>query len=299
MNLNKPKRLQIGDTIGIIAPSGNVNIEKIMQAKSYFEKAGYKVKLGKNIEKCQKYLAGTDEERLEDLHNAFLDKEINAIICARGGYGALRLISKIDYNVIKNNPKIFCGYSDITILNAMFLKRANLISFSGAMAQSDFADENINDFTKKEFFKSLSGENNQITPETPIVYNSGDTKGILFGGNLATITSLCGVDFIPDEKFIFFAEDLNEPVYKIDRYFRQLLNIQKFKENITGIILGDFLDIDNQEYFDNLFKELAEELKIPIIGGFPISHSDRKTSIPYGAVAQLNNNSLIISSYTI
>ena len=131
MNLIKPKQLKIGDKITIIAPSGTVDINLINKAKTYFENKGFKVDFGKNINNKSDYLAGSDKDRIEDLHNAFKDKDTKAIICARGGYGALRLLDKIDYEIIKNNPKIFCGYSDITLLNAIFLKRANLITFSG------------------------------------------------------------------------------------------------------------------------------------------------------------------------
>ena len=152
MNLIKPKNLKIGDTIAIIAPSGEVNIEKINSAVKYFESKGYNVKLGNNLTKCKNYLAGSDTERAEDLNNAFLDEEVNAIICARGGYGAIRLLDKINYDVIKNNPKIFCGYSDITALSAIILKNTGLINFSGPMAQSDFSND-INTFTENKFFE--------------------------------------------------------------------------------------------------------------------------------------------------
>lgn len=290
MNLIKPKKLKKGDTIAIIATSGNVNIEKIQKGIEYFQNKGYKIKLGKNIEKSFRYMAGTDEERLEDLHNAFLDKEIDAIICARGGYGAIRLIDKIDYSIVKNNPKIFCGYSDITALSSMFLTKANLITFSGPMVQSDFShNREINKFTEESFFDTVTQNNCQIRPNNLITYKNGDAEGILWGGNLATIVSLCGKDFIPDREFIFFAEDLNEPVYKIDKYFRQLLNIQKFRKNIQAIILGDFLDIDNSKWLEDLFKEIAKELDIPTVGGFPISHTESKATIPYGGYAKLKD----------
>ena len=128
---------------------------------------------------------------------------------------------------------------------------------------------------------------------------SGNAKGILFGGNLSTLTSLCGIDFIPDEDFILFAEDLNEPVYKIDRYFSQLLNIKQFKQNIKAIILGDFLDIDNKDYFDDFFNNLAKELSIPIISGFPISHGIKKVTVPYGATATLENSLLRIDNFMV
>jgi muramoyltetrapeptide carboxypeptidase len=298
MNLIKPNQLKIGDKITIIAPSGPVNIDIINKAKEYFENKGYKVEFGKNLNKKCDYLAGSDKDRLEDLHNAFKDIETKAIICARGGYGALRLLDKIDYEIIKNNPKIFCGYSDITLLNAMFLKRANLITFSGPMAQSDFGAD-IDTFTEKSFFNTVSNNICTIKPNNPIAYLDGNAQGILFGGNLASLSSLCGIEFVPNEDFIFFAEDLNEPVYKIDRYFTQLLSIPAFKKNIKAIILGDFLDIDNQNYFDNYFENLGKELNIPIISGYPISHSKMKATVPYGAYCELKDNTLEIKDYFV
>lgn len=299
MNLIKPNKLQIGDTIGIIAPAGEVNIEKIHKAKKYLESIGYKVKLGSNIDKTNNYLAGSDDERAYDLNNAFADPEIKAIICARGGYGSIRLLDKIDYKVIKNNPKIFCGYSDITALSAFILKNTGLITFSGAMIQSDFASEELNDFTSSCFFNALCGNEITLTPQDPVVFSNGNANGLLFGGNLSTLTSLCGIDFIPDKDFIFFAEDLNEPVYKIDRYFTQLLNIKDFKQHIKAVILGDFLDIDNNKYFEDLFENLAKELNIPIISGYPISHSSKKATVPYGASAALENCTLKIKDFTV
>lgn len=299
MNLIKPKKLNLGDTIAIIATSGNIDTDKIKKAKKYFEGKGYKVKLGKNIEKSYRYLAGSDADRLEDLHEAFSDNEVSAIICARGGYGAIRLINKIDYDLIKNNPKIFCGFSDITALNAMFLKRSSLITFSGPMAQSDFSIDPIDRFTEKDFFDTLTKEHIEIKPIIKNIYKKGEANGILFGGNLATLTSICGQDFIPDEPFIFFTEDLNEETYKIDRYFTQLLNIEHFRDNIRAIILGEFLEVDNNIYLDEYFSELAAELNIPTIKGFPITHGQSKTTVPYGAAAQLKNDILKIKSFTI
>jgi len=299
MNIIKPKKLKKGDTIGIIAPCGKIDNDKIHNAVKYFETLGYNVKLGKNIKKQLRYLAGSDEERLEDFHYAFLDKEIDAIICARGGYGAIRLINKIDFELIRSNPKIFCGYSDITALSAMILKKSGLITFSAPMAQSDFSCQNINEFTQNSFFNVLTRNTFEIKPETCKVYNPGEAEGISFGGNLATIVSLCGQDFIPDENFIFFAEDLNEPVYKIDKYFTQLLNIKKFRKNLSGIILGDFLDTDEPKFLEEFFTELSKELNIPIIGGFPITHAATKTAVPYGAAARIENETLKFANFTV
>lgn len=297
MNLIKPKKLQQGSTISIIAPAGNVDKNKLKFGIEYLEKLGYKVKLGKNLFNQNKYLAGTDEERAFDINQAFADSETDAIICARGGYGAIRLIDKLDFTTIKNNPKIFCGYSDITALSAVILKNAGLITFSAPMIQSDFSDNEIDKFTKANFWKTLTSDKIKIKPDNPKFYFNGTAQGITFGGNLATLTSLAGIDFIPDEKFILFAEDINEDVYKIDKYFRQLLNITKFKKNISGVVLGDFIGIDNEIWLDNLFKEIAEELQVPVISGYPISHSRRKATVPYGANAILNGNGILEISY--
>ena len=299
MNLIKPKRLKKGDTIAIIATSGDVNIEKIDKAKSFIESLGYNVKLGQNIFNQKKYLAGTDEERLSDLHWAFNDKNINAILCARGGYGAIRLINKIDYELIKSNPKIFCGYSDITALNTMISKNTGLVTFLGAMAQSDFAQDIIDEFTINSFFDTLTINELEISATKRQNYNPRNCEGVLFGGNLSTLTSLCGQDFIPNKDFILIAEDLNEPVYKIDRYLTQLFNIDKFKANIKGIIIGEFLDIDEPKAFEDLLEEISNKYNLPIFGNYPISHNKTKATVPIGAVARIENETIKIKDFTV
>lgn len=293
MNLIKPKKLEKGDTISIIAPSGGVESdENLLRATAYLKSLGYNVKWGKNVLKTNKYLAGTDNERLEDLHNAFKDKGINAIIALRGGYGAIRLINKIDYNLIKQNPKIFAGYSDITGLSAMLLKHSGLITYSAPMINGDFGIKSKDKFTIDNFFKTVATTKKQeIKAQT--ILKEGKASGITFGGNLATLVSLCGLDFIPNQKFIFFAEDLNEPVYKLDKMFTQLLNIEEFRKNISGIVFGEFLDIDNDEWLNSLQKEIVQELKVPAISGLKITHAREKLTIPIGIESAISNDCFI------
>jgi len=139
MEIIKPEKLKRSDVIGIISPSSPVSDKvKLDSGVSYFEKKGYRVKVGINAMKERGYLAGTDEERVQDIHNMFLDNEVKLIICLRGGYGASRLLDKIDYSIVKNNPKIFCGYSDITVLQNAFFMKTGLITFAGPMAGVDF-----------------------------------------------------------------------------------------------------------------------------------------------------------------
>ncbi len=297
MNLIKPEKLKKGGTIGILATSGAAGEkENVQRAVKFFENRGYKVVLSENAFDEFRDMAGNDAKRLEQLHNFFKNPEINAIICMRGGYGAIRLVKHIDYDLIRNNPKIFCGYSDISALSIMFLKKSNLMTYHGPMAIGDFGVEEPCEFTVDSFFKAVTTDKLEYQPTRPKIYKKGTAEGLLWGGNLATAASLCGQDFIPDEDFIFFTEDLNEPVYKIDKMMTQLMNIDKFTKNIKGIVLGEFLDIDNQAWLDELFTGIGEKLNIPVIGGFKITHGTEKITLPYGAKAKLDEKSLITST---
>ncbi len=290
-------------TVGIIALSSTVEEEKINNAANNLRRLGYNVKLSKNIFDKKRYLAGCDEDKVVELHRFFADNDIDIIMCARGGYGAIRLINKIDYEIIKSNPKPFVGFSDVTALLLMIYKRTGLVTYHGPMACSDFGDkisgdnalslsQDERDFTFEYFIKAL--EDRELDFEGVKLYKAGSACGIIWGGNLATTVSLCGQDFIPDKDFIFFAEDLNEPVYKIDRMFCQLLNIKDFRNKCKGIVLGDFLQTDNQVWLEDFFQELGNKLNIPLAGGFKISHNRKKITLPIGKNARLDNLKLIL-----
>lgn len=293
MNLIKPPYLKEGDTIAIIAPAGEVCYDEIIKAQVFFERHNLRVKLGKNIFKSCRYMAGTDEERVEDLHEAFLDSSVKAIVCARGGYGSIRLIKLIDFDIIRRNPKIFCGYSDITALSLMMAKHSDLITFSGPMAQSDFND--ITEFTEKSFFNVLSGGEEEYF--STVTYNSGNAQGIIWGGNLATIVSLCGIDFIPEGDLIFFAEDLNEPAYKVDKMLNQLINMKEFRKHCKGIAFGEFLDCGDENWLSEIFAETAQILNVPAYGGFKFSHAQNKQTVPVGAAGYLQDGILSYKMY--
>lgn len=280
-------KLKQGDTIGIIALAGNCDKDTVLMACKNLEKLGFKTKLSKNIFDENRYLAGSDEDKIEELYKFFQDPEIKLILNARGGYGSIRLINKIDYEIIKNNPKPFCGFSDITALLLMFYKKCGLITYHGPMLCSDFA--NNNNFTYQSFLRAFSNEFLEYKGTT--IYQEGCAEGIIWGGNLSTVVSLCGQDFIPDKDFIFFAEDLKEPVYKVDKMFAQLFNIEKFSKNCKGIVLGDFLNVDNEEWLNDLFYSFA----IPTVGGFKITHLEEKITLPIGKQARLDGLKLNIN----
>ena len=280
-------------TIGIIALSGVIDKEKLNFAINNLKSLGYKVKLSKNVLDTNRYLAGNDKDKVEELEKFFLDPKIDIIMTARGGYGAIRLIDKINYNILKNHPKIFTGFSDVTALLLMIYKKTGMVTYHGLMATPDFGfDCDIDEFSFRQFQAAINDE--ELNLEGNKIYRDGAAEGIIWGGNLATLVSLCGTDFIPNEDFIFFAEDVNEPVYKIDKMFTQLFNIKEFKKYCKGIVLGDFLDCGNEKWLEEFFVELSGIHQIPIIGGFKITHNRKKITIPIGKNVILSGANLKI-----
>ena len=232
-----------------------------------------------------------DEDKIKELTEFFINPDIKLIMAARGGYGAIRLVNKIDYNIIRNNPKQFCGFSDVTALLLMIYKKTGIITYHSPMACPDFGFDNLSNYTVDNFFRIINSDNLECKGEK--IYKEGSAKGILWGGNLSTVVSLCGQDFLPDKDFIFFAEDLNEPVYKIDKMFQQLINIGKFRGKCKGIILGDFLDVDNEIWLEEYFQELASRIQIPVVKIAGLTHSENKITLPVGSKAEIVKEYLI------
>lgn len=289
------KKLKKGDTIGIIAPASCTTYEKVLEAKKNIEDMGYQVILGECTKKQWYSYAGTDEERAEEINSFFDDKSIDAIICMRGGYGSNRLIELLDFEVIKRNPKIFVGYSDITTLHIALNEKVNLITFHGPMAVSNFTD-NYNRDTYENFIEILSNSRDKqsiknITKELKVL-NEGRAKGKLVGGNLATLIATLGTEYDLDYNGkILFLEDVGEKTYKIDRFLNQLKKHGVF-EKIEGLVLGDFKnciqdsekDMTLLEVFQNYFKEL----KKPVIYNFESGHSEPMLTLPLGAICEID-----------
>ena len=295
MKIIKPNKLKKGNTIGILAISGRIkDFENIEKAKSFFEEEGYKVVISETCKSSHRYMAGlNDDECINELHKFFSEKNIDVILCARGGYGTLRLIDKIDWELIKNNPKIFAGYSDITTLLNLIYKKTGLITFHSAMPNGDFSKE-IDDYTKAAFFNTLEGKTICYHAYNSSIFKEGEAVGKLWGGNLSTLCALCGTNFIPNEDLILFLEDLNEPVYKIDKMLTQLFNIDKLRKNVRGIAIGEFKDIEDKNQLDEVILELANKLNIPICDGFKITHNKIKDTLPIGIKVYFNANAGII-----
>lgn len=305
MRIVKPKRLKKGDLIGIISPSSSPDdLNKINKGVNYLESLGYNVKVGKNVGNYYGYLAGTDEQRVNDLHEMFGDKKIKAIICIRGGYGSQRLLDKIDFRLIAKNPKIFVGYSDITALQMAFLVKTGLLTFAGPMLAVDFYNS-VSPYTE-EMFWGLITSNKKFGrikfPENEKIFTivKGITKGRITGGNLATLVSLIGTRYMPDMKNkLLFLEEIGEAPYRIDRMFGQLKMTGVFNV-ISGLILGAFVDCiesDSEKKTLTLGEVVADyvnRLKVPVIYNFAHGHISDNITVPIGSNFRLNASRGII-----
>ena len=275
-------KLKYNDTIGIISPSGPVlDKESFFKNIETLKQKGFKVKVFPNALNNEGFLAGSDKERLDDLHAAFLDNEVDAILCSRGGYGAIRLLDFIDYDIIKNNKKLFIGSSDSSAFLAAFYSRAELISLHAPMLLNGFCDLDIEKI------------NNQKTIEPKKKHRvlfEGEAQGVLWGGNLATIASLFGAkNYLPKDDIILFLEDICEPPYKIDRMLVEIYRNSDLKEKIKGVVFGEFLGISKQELkeVENTLCDFSQKIAVPCVYGFDITHGKNNIVIPFGASAKL------------
>lgn len=296
----KGKSLKKGDTIGIVAPANSGSKEKVHGSKKKLESLGYRVKLGKHIFDTWHSFAGTDKGRLSDINNFFKDPEVDAIMCLRGGYGSIRIVEALDIEMIKRNPKIFIGYSDITTLHSALNQRADLVTFHGPMAVSNFF--NIEKFTVDSFVESLEniGGREIINPTELKSMIDGKATGVVAGGNLITLMGDMGTPNELDFKDkILFIEEIREPTYKVDRALTQLLNSGKL-DQLNGIILGDFNNcIPASEYDMPLMDLLEDRLKglgIPIIYNFKSGHCKPMVTLPLGIEVEIDCERLTIRS---
>jgi muramoyltetrapeptide carboxypeptidase len=290
----KPNRLQKGDTVGVIAPASPPNPENLKKSLYFLEELGLKVKIGQHVERLNGYLAGSDEERLQDFHDMFLDREIKAIFCACGGYGTGRIAAGIDFNIIKENPKIFWGYSDITFLHNAINQQTGLVTFHGPMLSSDIGKEDADPLTKRLFSQLFVPEDftytEDISPLTSMI--SGKARGQLTGGNLTLLCSTLGTHYEVDVKGkILLIEDINEEPRNVDRMLNQLLMSGKLRE-AAGIAVGDFNqcepDREQSLTLDEVIDHYIALANVPAIKGFKIGHCSPNVSVPLGAYAVID-----------
>ena len=291
--LIKPKALPKRPTVKLITPASAITRGAFEQTIGNMEELGFNVKYSDNLRVRSGFLAGTDKQRLNDLHAGFSDDTIDAVICARGGYGSARLLRQIDYDLIRNNPKIFLGFSDITALLNAFYSKAGLVGFHGPVGASTY-----NDFTKDYLLDIIQkGKKVKIKNDESDAVYGGTATGKMIGGNLSLISALIGTPYDIDYSgHILFLEEVGESTYRVDRMLTHLINAGKL-DNVKGIVIGYFTDCDTKEddkgydfslSLDEVFKDRFEGLGIPVAKGFPIGHESHNATVPIGIKAELD-----------
>jgi muramoyltetrapeptide carboxypeptidase len=288
----KPKALQRGDTLGLVAPASPIydpdDFDKMMVD---LMNLGFKLKLGKHVRNQRGYLAGTDKHRAEDLMNMFKDPDVDGVMCVRGGWGCNRTLPHVDFNVIRNNPKVFCGFSDITSLHMAIYKECDLHTFHGPVGAS-----NWNDFTTDAFTRVImKGQTPTFRiPEDDtdhFIITSGAAKGKLLGGNLTVLTSMIGSKYVPSFKnAVLFIEDVGENIYRIDRMITQL-KLAGILDEISGFVFGKCTDCDsgaNSLSIQQVLDDHIKPLNIPAFYGAMISHADDNITLPVGIDAEID-----------
>ena len=303
-----PKALQPGDTIAVVAPASELSQERVERAQSRLEAMGFKVFIPKNLYRKRGYLAGSDEQRAEELMAAFRNPEIKAIYPGTGGYGTTRMLDLLDYKTIRQNPKILHGFSDITGLHLAIHKKAGLVTFHGPNLMYGLGSEDNLTWFSANYQWSAEVQSRFEMPRqigytfkmpadaTPIrIIHPGVARGRLIGGNLSLISPLIGTEYeIETKGRILFIEDVREEPYRIDRYLSHLRLAGKL-DQVAGVILGIFRKCESEDpeeslSLDQVFDDYFADLGVPVIQNFPVGHFKYNATLPIGVMAELDAN---------
>jgi muramoyltetrapeptide carboxypeptidase len=278
-------------TIALIAPAGPAALD-VEKAQQWARARGYELRIYPGVYEREGYLAGSDDTRLRDLHAAFADPEIDAIFCLRGGYGTPRLLDRLDFDLLRANPKPFVGYSDITAVHLAISRYAGFVTFHGPMLNADLLGDKQQP-TESSLFSMLRGQlgvgsvlaHPVAYPLTTIA--PGIACGRLLGGNLSMIAAVMGTAYeIDAEGIILLIEDVNEPIYRIDRLLTHLRLAGKLAQ-VAGVLVGDVAGVD-QAALERLLKQTFEPLCIPVLSGWRSGHCDPNLTLPMGALVRLD-----------
>ncbi len=280
-------------SICVVAPSGIiVDDGGVARMQSFFNSRGVNVMVPDAVRAVDQRFAGSDELRLDALHQAAGRDDVDIILAARGGYGLSRLLDKIDFELFANSKKILVGHSDITALSLALLAKQSYISFAGPHAFGDFGNPTPSEFTIRHFFQILGSSQTEIfvAADNPYAF---ETTGTLWGSNLSLVTALIGTPYMPSvASGILFLEDINEAPYRVERMLYQLFHAGILQQQ-RAILLGDF-QVENSNSngagysLNNVVDHFRERLSIPIITGLPFGHIRDKLTLPIGATCRLS-----------
>ena len=286
-----PTYLNRGDTIAICCPAGYMAAEKVTNCIQTLQIEGYDVVVGENVgSKSLNYFSGSDEERLSELQRFLDDKNIDAILCARGGYGISRIIDKLCFKKFLKHPKWIIGFSDVTVLHTYLFANFKTISLHASMAAAFNGAEETDNI--KTMLAAITGKKALYGIDANSCNKIGLAKGKLIGGNLTLFTNSIGTSSdVNTKNCILFLEDLDEQLYHIDRMFVQLKRCGKL-EKLTGLIIGGFTDLKDTErpFGKNIYEivlELVAEYDYPVCFDFPVSHAEKNLALKHGMKHQL------------
>lgn len=296
MSLVIPKALKKGDTIALVSASGATPQERLQPAIEAVEKLGFNVIVGETCRARHGYLAGSDELRAAELNAMFENPEIDGIFCIRGGYGATRILPMLDLEMIKNNPKVFAGYSDVTALHIVFNQQCNFVTYHTPMPSTEFIKEKMDDYTWDYFIQSVTNTTwsdyylENAAGEEMLTIVPGTATGKLAGGNLTLVVASLGTPFEIDlvDK-ILFLEDIDENVQRIDRMLTQLKLSGKL-DQVAGILLGAWTDCEpmdknnpeNNLTLETVIDEILTPLNVPLLMNVTCGHVLPTMSLPLG-----------------
>ncbi|MGD8261251.1 MAG: LD-carboxypeptidase [Desulfobacterales bacterium] len=284
--LTIPPRLKVGDTIGIVAPAGPFDRDKFDLGVQILRKKGFEVFIPERLFETKGYLAGPDLHRATLVNQLFADASINAIMCARGGYGSMRLLPLLDYNIIENNPKVFIGFSDVSAILSVLLSRCGLVSFHGPMVAT-LAD--IPEKTLQSLLNAISSDDNiEIKLSNGVTVKPGSVSGAICGGNLTTLCHLIGTPFEPSfNNKIVFLEDQGEATYRVDRMLAHMKLAGCF-DGVTGLILGSFKACGSMNDICDIVADIFNDCQIPVLAGLDAGHGAHNLTIPLGIETALD-----------
>lgn len=299
LTIVKAPKLKKGDTIALIAPaSATSDTSAINKAKNKLISYGFNVKVFNSVTNGSSYsvsyLALSDEVRAKEINDCFSDPTINGIVCMRGGYGSSRTLDLLDYKVIRENPKFFTGYSDITALVNAFYFKAGMISYQGFMGVS-LASSSLDKTSEDDILDILFNDQfgKVLNYGTNINSSYSSSTGRLIGGNLTLVSHLLGSEYLPTtDSYILFLEDTGEALYSIDRMLTKL-RIFHMLDNCKGLVFGYFTGNDKTQ-ITNLIKREFAKLNIPVLVNFPSGHEYPFINLPIGANVEISNNGIKI-----
>ena len=285
-SLIKPKRLKPGDTLGVVVPASPFDRNLFDKGIARIEQMGFSTVLADGAFDRDAYLAGSDENRAAQIHRFFPDPSVSGILCARGGYGSLRLLSRIDFDLVRQHPKPFVGFSDASVLLTAFYQHSGLACFHGPMVASLGRGEQD---SSKALLAALSGQEKiRIQAETGGTVFPGTATGPVMGGNLTVLCHLLGTPFAPVfAGHILFLEDVGEAPYRIDRMLTQMRMAGVF-QGVRAVALGDFENCGDPDQVRRIVAQIFAEERLPILAGISAGHGKKNLTLPIGPVATLD-----------